>query len=125
MVLSIVCRNQNEKKMRQINTQTNDMMNTKYCNMKGIRRQTGAIAGEHLAFLDGAALGDIDIFAQSGENRRKVRRIIEKRVSQELYRGNRRASAADNYGRFNERRRVSNHIRNIYGGYPCSVEYVA
>lgn len=105
--------------------ETDTRTNTKYCNKKGIRRQTGAIAGEHLAFLDGAALGDIDIFAQSGENRHKVRRIIEKRVSQDLYRGNRRASVADNYGRFNERRRVSNHIRNIYGGYPCSVEYVA
>lgn len=105
--------------------QTYDMNKTKYCNMKGIRRQTGAIAGEHLAFLDGAALGDIDIFTQSGENRRKVRRIIEKRVSQNLYRNSRRASAADNYGRFNERRRVSNHIRNIYGGYPCSSAFAA
>ena len=57
--------------------------NTLYCNRKSIKRQTMAIASERLDILDGANLEDIDILGISGENRRKVRRIIEKRVCQD------------------------------------------
>ena len=86
--------------------------NTLYCNRKSIKRQTMAIASERLDILDGANLEDIDILGISGENRRKVRRIIEKRVCQDLYR-KQRAWTADNYGRYNEKRRLSPTLRSL------------
>jgi len=35
--------------------------------------------------MDGTAVGDVDILIESGEVRRKVRRIIEKRVCQDIH----------------------------------------
>lgn len=97
---------------------------TLYRDRKSIKRQTMAIANERLDILDGANLEDIDILGISGEARRKVRRIIEKRVCQELYR-KQRAWTADNYGRYNEKRRLSNTLKNIYGQFPYSSEFAA
>lgn len=91
--------------------------NTKvfFCETKHIRRQTNALASERLDFLDGTNLGDLDIAVETGETRHKIRRIIEKRICQDLYRRNKAASQNDNYGRYNEKHRVSNSFRNIYG----------
>lgn len=86
-----------------------------FCEKKHIRRQTNALASEKLDFLEGANLGDLDIAVASGETRHKIRRIIEKRICQDLYRRNKAASHNDNYGRYNEKHRVSNSLRNIYG----------
>lgn len=98
---------------------------TRFCRTKKILRQTNSLSSERLEFLGGENLGDIDIFGETGENRRKVRRIIEKRVCQSLYRGSRAASRNNNYGRYNEKRRVANSIKNIYGGYPAAGSYAA
>lgn len=97
---------------------------TLYRDRKSIKRQTMAIANERLYILDGANLEDVDILGISGEARRKVRRIIEKRVCQDLYR-KQRAWTADNYGRYNEKRRLSNTLKNIYGQFPYSSKFAA
>lgn len=112
------------------------MRNTSYttdCNnnsisfskQKHILRQTNALASEKLCFLDGANLGDVDLYCEKGDTRRKVRRIIEKRVCQSLYRRNKAASYNDNFGRYNEKHRVANSLKNLYGSYYESSEYAA
>ena len=93
---------------------------TRFCNQKHIRRQTHSLSNERLTFLDGESLGDVDIYSETGDTRRKVRRIVEKRICQDLYRRNKAASYNDNYGRYNEKHRVSNSLKNIYGGFPSS-----
>ena len=93
---------------------------SRFCEQKHIRRQTRALSDERLDFLDGASLGDVDIFIETGDTRRKVRRIVEKRICQDLYRRNKAASYNDNYGRYNEKHRVANSLKNIYGGFPGS-----
>ena len=89
-----------------------------YCKKKFILNQSVSLAEEHLAFLDGVALGDIDIFSQNGETCRKVRRIVEKRVCQEMHRKERKGG---NWSRFNGKRRVANQLKNIYGGFPYTL----
>lgn len=103
--------------MRYTENNIESAVNTKvrHCDKKHIRRETNALAGEKLSFLDGISLGDLDFCIESGETRRKVRRIIEKRVCQSLYRRSKAASWDSNYGRYNEKHRVSNSFRNIYG----------
>ena len=103
---------------------TNSFSDTKvlYKNMKGIKNLSRSMAEERLAFLDGTALGDVDIFIESGETRRKVRRIVEKRVCQDLNARWRHSGSNDR--RYVERRRVSNQMRNIYGKVPEEVIYL-
>lgn len=86
----------------------------RFCEMKTIKRQTRILAEEKLCFLEGKSIGEVDIFIESGENRRKVRRIIEKRVCQNLHR-HRWASMSGNSYRYNQKHRVSNHLKNLYG----------
>lgn len=93
------------------------------CNRGKIRRQSRALANEQLDFLDGTALGDVDIFIESGETRRKVRRIIEKRVCQGLHRKGRPTTS--NYSRYTGKHRVTNHLKNIYGKVPTGFLYAA
>jgi len=88
-------------------------------NQKHIKNQCNSIAGEQLAFLDGMALGDIDLFAQSGETRRKVRRIVEKRVCQEMHRKGK--AVVDNWSRLHGKRRTSNQMKNIFGSMPSTI----
>jgi len=82
-----------------------------------IHEQSASLACEMLSFLDGKALGDVDIFIESGETRRKVRRIIEKRVCQDMHRKGRKEDS--NYSRYHGKRRVSNQFKNIYGAVPA------
>lgn len=97
----------------------------RHCETKIIRRQTAAFGNEKLSFKDGMNLGDLDIYNESGETRRKVRRIIEKRICQDLYRRSKAASKDNNYGRYNEKHRLSNSLKNLYGAYPSSDEFAA
>jgi len=94
------------------------LMRPLFKNQKHIHNQSTSLAGEQLAFLGGKALGDIDIFTESGETQRKVRRIIEKRVCQDMHRKGR--VNRDNFSRINGRRRVSNQLRNIFGDMPST-----
>lgn len=105
--------------MSQFNIQSSESMTTLYRNQKHIHNQSLSLAGEQLDFLNGVALGDVDIFVESGETRRKVRRIIEKRVCQEMHRKGK--SSASNWGRYQGKRRVANQFKNIFGGYPSSM----
>lgn len=110
--------------MRYANTTSDSANAYRFSEKKHIRRQTAALASERIAFLDVESLGDIDVYGEDGDTRRKVRRIVEKRVCQSLYRQS-RAGVCDNYGRYNEKHRVSNHLKNLYGGFPSSYDYAA
>lgn len=83
---------------------------------KYIHNQSKAIAAEELNFLDGKQLGEVDIFIESGDVRRKVRRIIEKRVCQEMHKCGKIGNG--NKFRYKSKRIVSNQFKNIYGGVP-------
>lgn len=53
---------------------------------------------------------------ESGENRRKIRRIIEKRTSQKVHSDNH--SSEGNKIRFRERRQSGKQVKNIFGSIP-------
>lgn len=93
------------------------MTETFYSDKKDIRRQSIAIAEERLDFLDGTPLGDVDIFIESGDTVRKVRRIMEKRVAQDMHKMEKHYYRS-NYRRYHEKHRTSNHMKNIYGKVP-------
>ena len=96
----------------------NDM---KYCESKHIKNQTRKISSEKLNFKDGLSLGEVDIFIDGGKTRNKVRRIIEKRVSQDYWKQCAR-KYPDNLGRYRTRHHVSNHLKNIFGEVPCGFQ---
>ena len=91
-------------------------MATLFKDMSHIHGQSEALASEQLSFLDGTFLGDVDLLGETGETRRKIRRIIEKRVCQDMHRKGKHSF--DNWSRFNGKRRVSNQMRNIFGDVP-------
>lgn len=57
----------------------------RHCEKKYIRNQSKRISEYKLNFKDGISLGEVDIFIDGGKTRNKVRRIIEKRVSQDYW----------------------------------------
>ena len=74
---------------------------------KYIKNQVETLSGERLAFL--------------GEDPpvcRKVRRILEKRVSQRFWKKASPGKEAGNRARFETRHQLSNHYRIIYGLVP-------
>ena len=96
----------------------------RHCEKKYIKNQTNRISEERLNFKGGIALGDVDIFIDGGKTRNKVRRIIEKRVSQDYWTQSGR-KYPDNNSRFNTRPHASNHMKNIYRSVPCGFYYAA
>lgn len=50
-----------------------------------IKKKTNALRNERLQFKGGELLGDVLFSVQSGSAQRKIRRIIEKRVSQDFW----------------------------------------
>lgn len=98
------------------------MENTRrFSESKHIKNQTYNIANERLDFLDGKCLGDVDIFIESGATDRKIRRIVEKRVSQHLYRKGK--FKIGNGSRYNAKHRSTNQLKNIFGGVPEGFVY--
>ena len=95
----------------------------RHCEKKHIKNQSRKISEEKLNFKDGIALGEVDIFIDGGKTRNKVRRIIEKRVSQDYWR--RAKGGEDNYDRYRTRHHVSNHFKNIYGSVPTGFRYAS
>ncbi len=83
-----------------------------------IRNQVNALACERLGFLDGGRLGDLDLMGEDPAVCRKVRRIMEKRVSQMFWRNAFHCQKAGNGARFETRHRLSNHYNNLFGGVP-------
>ena len=105
---------------------TNQQIDTdmRHCEKKYIKNQTNRISEERLNFKGGIALRDVDIFIDGGKTRNKVRRIIEKRVSQSYWRNTPRKHP-DNHPRFRTRHHVSNHMKNIFGDVPCGFSYAS
>ena len=103
---------------------TSEFGEIQYKDKKYIRRQSRSLSEERLAFRGGERLGDLSIGIEGGKTLRKVRRIIEKRVCQDYWnRGKSGRNMAGN--RYAMKRRVSNHLRNIYGFVPTGFRYVA
>ena len=88
------------------------------CEKKYIKNQVRTLSGERLLFLDGERLGDLDLLGEDPAVCRKVRRIMEKRVSQQFWRNASSAKRAGNRARFETRHQLSNHYRNIFGYIP-------
>lgn len=76
-----------------------------------------------LDFLNGTRLGDVDIFIESNATVRKVRRIMEKRICQRYW--SRHDASHGNGDRQRMRRRLTNHMIDIYGGVPDGFHYSA
>lgn len=91
----------------------------KHCENKLIKKQSKRISEEKLNFKGGLALGDVDICIDSGQTRNKIRRIIEKRVSQDYWNGSNRGKG--NLDRYRIRHYVSNQFKYIYGAAPQTV----
>jgi hypothetical protein len=85
---------------------------------KYIKNQVETLSGERLAFLGGDRLGDLDILGEDPQVCRKVRRILEKRVSQRFWKNASPGKRAGNRARFETRHQLSNHYRNIFGLVP-------
>lgn len=96
---------------------------TRYSETKNIRRQSKSLAEERLSFMDGKRLGDLDIAIEGGATLRKVRRIIEKRVSQKYWKNAGAKDARTNYSRHATKRHLTNQMKNIYGYVPTGFVY--
>ncbi len=93
-----------------------------YSECKRIKRQSQALANERLEFMNGKRLGDLDIAIEGGATLRKVRRIIEKRVSQKYWKQG-YPNDITNYSRHTTRRHLTNQMKNIYGCVPTGFVY--
>ena len=85
---------------------------------KYIKNQVDALSLERLAFLGGERLGDLDLLGEGPSVCRKVRRILEKRVSQNFWRNASYGKREGNGARFRTRHQLSNHYRNLFGAVP-------
>ena len=85
---------------------------------KYIKNQVESLSGERLDFLGGERLGDLDLLGEDPDVCRKVRRILEKRVSQRFWKNASAGKRAGNRARFETRHQLSNHYRNIFGAVP-------
>lgn len=88
-----------------------------------IRRRSAALADEKLGFLDGVRLGDLSIAIEDGATTRKVRRIMEKRIAQDYWKGARAAHSRGNKSRYETKHHLSNHFKNIFGCIPEGFNY--
>ena len=77
-----------------------------------------------LDFLGGKRLADVDIFIESNATVRKVRRIMEKRICQRYWEKH-DGTFNGNRDRQRMRRRLTNHMIDIYGGVPEGFHYCA
>jgi len=94
-----------------------------YEERKHIWKRSRVLSGEKLSFLEGTRLGDIDIAVESNATVRKVRRILEKRISQEYWRN--RRTEDGNGDRQSVRRRMTRSMRYIYGCVPEGFRYIS
>ena len=84
-----------------------------YSEMRFIKSLTTAYAEERISFKNGKRLGDIHI--HDNQTCRKVRRILEKRVAQDYWKGARKSSGRTNRGRYETRHYLANQFQNLYG----------
>ena len=95
----------------------------RHCEKKHIKNQTRKISSEKLNFKEGVALGEVDSFIDGGKTRNKVRRIVEKRISQDYWKTVGRHDG--NRARYTTRRRVSCSLKNIYGAVPSGFSFAS
>ena len=90
-----------------------------------IKGRSAILAEERLEFLGGERLGDLSIGIESNATCRKIRRIMEKRIAQEFWRQSFSHKLQGNRPRYEMRRHVSNHFKNIFGMVPKGFRYCA
>lgn len=103
-----------------MNIEKSAMKNFYYSNTSYIKAKTSAIRNERLDFMEGKRLGDLSIRVEDNATVRKVRRIVEKRVSQNYYRKNPGVKWSAKYA---TRHHMSNILKNIYGMVPEGFRY--
>lgn len=103
-----------------MNIEKHAMKNFYYSNTSYIKAKTSAIRNERLDFMEGKRLGDLSIRIEDNATVRKVRRIVEKRVSQNYYRKNPGVKWSAKYA---TRHHKSNILKNIYGMVPEGFRY--
>ena len=78
-----------------------------------------------LAFLGGERLGDLAICIESYATCRKIRRIIEKRVTREFWSQSVPGKKTGNHPRYAVKRHEANHFKNIFRVVPKGFRYCA
>ena len=96
-----------------------------YSETKYILNRTRKLAGEHIDFLDGKRLGEVSIGIEDNACCRKIRRIVEKREAQCLWKSGGRSKMEGNGARYHTRRNVSNQFKNLFGLVPEGFHYCA
>lgn len=96
-----------------------------YSEKKYIRNRTRKLAGEHIDFLGGKRLGDVSIGIEDNACCRKIRRIVEKREAQCLWKNRQRDKVEGNGARYHTRHNVSNQFKNLFGLVPKGFHYCA
>lgn len=103
--------------MKRFNSQYDSVW---YSETQYIKTKTNALGRERLAFLDGKRLDEVSIFIEDKATLRRVRRIVEKRVSQDFYKVHpRRRDSA----RYELKHQSANAFKNIYGSVPKGFVY--
>lgn len=85
------------------------------CETRYIKNQTISLRTEKLRFRGGEMLGNLSIAIEDGLTQRKIRRIVEKRVSQGFWANRKRCGTVDNYSRQKMRSNTKNQLKNLYG----------
>lgn len=84
-----------------------------------------AIAEEKLNFKDGAELGSLSISIEDGTTKRMVRRIVEKRVSKDYWKQQKRGCIHNNKHRAATKKYVSRVTQKIFGQPVRGFSYLA
>ena len=96
-----------------------DNQTIRFSETKYILNQTRKLADERIDFLNGKRLGDVSIGIEDNAKCRKIRRIIEKRTAQQLYKNNKAGKLWGNGTRYNTRHNVSNQFKNLFDQVPA------
>lgn len=85
------------------------------CMQSHIKGMTDSLRGEKLRFKGGREMGSLRFGELDGEGQRKVRRIVEKRVSQKYWNRSGRSPHHSSYGRYRVEKYTSNQMKNLFG----------
>lgn len=96
------------------------MKNIIYSETRYIKSRTAAIRNEKLAFKGGQRLGDLSIGIEDNATVRRVRRIVEKRVSQDYYKAHPHVRCN---AKSSTRHILGITLKNIYGRVPEGFTY--
>ncbi|MBR0533959.1 MAG: hypothetical protein IJK19_04635 [Bacteroidales bacterium] len=94
----------------------NDSMKVYSSTKRQEMRHVSSISQISLIFMDGCSIKELSYNEEYGDTRRKVRRIIEKRVCQNLH--NKKPNLEGNDMRFRERRQSAKQVKRICGRIP-------